>query len=144
MVATRRALRYSGSDEGDGSMSAPAAVDRPRARPAAETSDASLRRIQELFELTRTDLGSMFGASRQAVSSWLSRGVPPARKPKVYTVLNIAELLERKLKRGRLPAVVRRPAGAYGGRSMIEVIEADRHDELLESVRESFDWSATA
>ncbi len=85
----------------------------------------------------------MFGASRQAVSSWLSAGVPPARKPKVYTVLNVAELLERKLKSGRVPAVVRRRADAYDGLSMLQMIKADRHEELLESVRESFDWSAT-
>jgi len=86
----------------------------------------------------------MFGASRQAASSWLDRGVPPARKPKLFTVLNVADLLERKLKPGRLPAVVRRTAAAYGGRSMLQQIEADRHEELLASVRESFDWSATA
>ena len=91
-----------------------------------------------------TDLGRLLGASRQAVSSWLLRGLPPARKPKVYTMLNIAELLERNLKAGRLPAVVRRSAAAYGGLSMLQMIEADRHEELLDSVRESFDWSATA
>ncbi len=103
-----------------------------------------LLRIQELFELTETDLGRLLGTSRQAVSSWLARGLPPARKPKVFTMLNIAELLERKLKAGRLPAVVRRQAAAYNGLSMLQMIEADRHEELLESVRESFDWSATA
>ncbi len=124
-------------------MSVAAVHQRPSHRQT-ETAESPLLRIQEFFELTMTDLGRLLGASRQAVSSWLLRGVPPARKPKVYTMLNIAELLERKLKAGRLSAVVRREAVAYGGLSMLQMIEADRHEELLESVRESFDWSATA
>ena len=115
-----------------------------RSKAKAKQVDSPLNRVQELFELTQTDLGNIFGASRQAVSSWLSAGVPAARKPKVYTVLNIAELLERKLKPGRVPAVVRRHADAYDGMSMLQMIEADRHEELLESVRASFDWSATS
>ncbi|MCP3958395.1 MAG: hypothetical protein GY719_11130 [bacterium] len=103
-----------------------------------------LLRIQQLLDLSLTELGRIFGASRQAVTSWLRRGVPAARKPKVLTVLNIAELLERKLKAGRLPAVFRRKAPAYGDRSMQQMVEADRHEDLLLSVRESFDWSTTA
>jgi hypothetical protein len=39
---------------------------------------------------------------------------------------------------------VRSDAGAYGGRSMLELIADDRHDELLESVERSFDWASTA
>ena len=70
--------------------------------------------------------------------------MPQARKPKVNTVLNIAELLERQLKPGRLPAVARRKAPAYGGRSILEMIGADQHEALLQRIRDSFDWAATA
>ena len=40
--------------------------------------------------------------------------------------------------------IARRPAGAYGGLSMLEMIERDREDELLTMIRRSFDWAATA
>ena len=116
---------------------------RCAARVRAKAPGAGVT-VQQLFELTATDLGRMFGASRQAISSWFDRGVPAARKSKLYTVLNIGELLARKLKAGRLSAVVRRPASTYGGLSMLQMVEADRHEELLESVRESFNWAATA
>jgi hypothetical protein len=56
----------------------------------------------------------------------------------------LGELLERKLRPGRVPAVARRPAASYGDRSMLDRIAADEHEELLREVRESFDWAATA
>ena len=31
-----------------------------------------------------------------------------------------------------------------GGKTMLELIAADRHRELLELVRESFDWASAA
>ena len=124
-------------------MSVSTAIHPQRTRRTTQIPESPLRRVQGLFELNNTDLGGIFGTSRQAVSTWLSRGVPPARQPKVYTVLNVAELLERRLKPGRVPAVVRRRAAAYDGLSMLQMIKADRHEELLESIRESFDWSAT-
>ena len=56
----------------------------------------------------------------------------------------MAELLERNLQPERIPAVVRTPARAYGGRSILEAIAADDHDAVLASVERSFDWSSTA
>lgn len=107
-------------------------------------SQLYLSRLQALFALSLTELAALFGVSRQAVSKWLQEGVPPARLPKLLTVLDTADLLARQLQSGRLPAVVRRPAAAWGGRSMLELITADRHQELLTQVERSFDWAATA
>jgi hypothetical protein len=39
---------------------------------------------------------------------------------------------------------VRRPADAYGGKTMLELIAADEHGELLAQVRDSFDWTSAA
>jgi hypothetical protein len=103
-----------------------------------------LRRLMDAFELSKTELGSLFGVRRQAVDQWLERGVPSERQEKVQTLVAIADLLERKLKPGRLAGVARRPADAYGGRTMLELIAADRHRELLELIRESFDWASAA
>lgn len=103
-----------------------------------------LRRVMDAFELSKTELGSLFGVRRQAVDQWLERGVPAERQEKVQTLIAITDLLERKLKPGRLAGVARRPADAYGGNTMLELIAADRHRELLELVRESFDWASAA
>src|SRR5207247_3787078 len=95
-------------------------------------------------DLNLTELGELFGVSRQAVAQWLEQGVPSDRQAKVATVAAVSDLLGRKLKPGRLPGVARRRAPAYGDRTMLQVIADDKHEWLLESVRESFDWSHTA
>lgn len=103
-----------------------------------------LERVREVFDLSLTELGRMFGVRRQAVSQWLQDGMPAARQPKALAIAQIADLLERNLLPARIPAVARTPAQAYGGRSMLDMIAEDRHQELLESVRRSFDWAVTA
>ena len=105
---------------------------------------APLERVMEIFDLSLTDLGRLFGVSRQAAQQWIDEGVPPQRMGKLAAVLATAELLEYKLRAGRVPLAARRPADAYGGRTMFEMIEADQHEELSRSVRTSFDWSGTA
>lgn len=103
-----------------------------------------LTRLMDAFGLSKTELAGLFGVRRQAIDGWLTSGVPAERQEKLVVLLDIAELLERKLKAGRLPGVARRPADAYDGCTMLELIAADRHRELLESVRASFDWSTAA
>jgi transcriptional regulator with XRE-family HTH domain len=103
-----------------------------------------LRRVMEAFGLSKTELAALFGVRRQAIDQWQRRGVPAERQEKVATLLAVADLLERKLKPGRLPGVARRPADAYGGETMLTMIAADRHRELLDSVRASFDWATAA
>jgi hypothetical protein len=62
----------------------------------------------------------------------------------VATISSIADLLERKLKPGRVAGIARRAAPAYGGKTMLELIAEERHDELLEITRRSFDWATAA
>jgi len=114
-----------------------------RALDAVEEGDP-LRDVQAALDLNLTELGELFGVSRQAAAQWVGRGVPGDRQAKVATVAAACDLLERKLKPGRLPGIARRPARAYGGRTMLQVIADDDHDWLLDSVRESFDWASTA
>lgn len=103
-----------------------------------------LLRVKSAFDLSTRELADLFGVSRQAVDQWAERGVPGDRQEKLGTVLAVLDLLERKLKSGRLPGVARRPADAYGGKTMLELIEDDRHRELLDIVRASFDWASAA
>lgn len=103
-----------------------------------------LLRVMDTFALSKADLGRLFGVSRQAVDGWLRHGVPADRQEKLAAVLAVADLLARKLKADRVAGVARRPAEAYGGATMLELVAADRHRELLASVRASFDWSTAA
>jgi hypothetical protein len=100
--------------------------------------------IADAFELSETELGRLFGVSRQAVGQWRDRGVPSSRMAKVTTVAAICDLLGHQLKAERIPGVARRPADAYGGLSMLEMIERGREDELIRKIRRSFDWASPA
>jgi hypothetical protein len=103
-----------------------------------------LHRIADAFGLSKTELAGLFGVRRQAVDQWLARGVPPERQEKVATLDALVDVLERKLKPGRLPGVARRPAAAYGGEAMLDLIRQNRHRELLDLVHTSFDWATAA
>ena len=107
-------------------------------------SDNPLTRLMRLFKLSKSELGRLFGVSRQAVDGWLANGVPADREEKLATLLALADLLERKLKADRIPGIARRPADAYGGKTMLALIAENRQRELLGLVRESFAWSQAA
>ena len=103
-----------------------------------------LDQIQEALALSSVELGRLFGVSRQATDQWHQRGIPSAHQQKAAALAAIADLLSHRLKPERIPGIARRPAGAYGGLTMLQMIERDRHLELLELVRQSFDWATTA
>jgi hypothetical protein len=103
-----------------------------------------LRRIMEAFDLSKTDTARLFGVSRQAIDHWLANDVPAERTEKVTALLSLLDILQRKLKADRLPGIARRHADAYGGATMLDLIVADRHDELLDITRRSFDWHQAA
>jgi hypothetical protein len=103
-----------------------------------------LDEIEASFGLSKTELGRLFGVSRQAVDQWRARGVPGDRQEKAATIAATADLLSHQLKAERLPGIARRPAPAYGGLTMLEMIERDRHRDLLERVRAAFDWASAA
>ena len=117
---------------------------RRHVNSALGETDPSLERIRNVFDLSLTQLGELFGVSRQAVSQWLESGIPEDRLAKVATVAAIADLLDYRLRSERIPGIVRRQAPAYGGSTALELIKQDRHDELLEIARRSFEWSIPA
>ncbi len=103
-----------------------------------------LDHLMASWGITFTDVARLFGVRRQAVQQWLDHGVPAARQPKLVAILEVADLLERNLLPERIPGIVRTASDAYDGRSMLELIADDRQEELLESVRRSFDWAWSA
>lgn len=112
---------------------------------ALRSLEPPLVRARALFGLTNAELGDLFGVTRQAVDQWeRGGGVPSARGPKLADLLAVGELLDRKLKPGRLPLIARRPAADYGGMTMLDMVRADRSAELRALVESAVDWSATA
>jgi hypothetical protein len=110
--------------------------------PAIRTG-ALIDEIQDVFALSRVEVGRLFGVSRQAVDQWRARGIPGSRQEKAATVAAIGDLLAHSLKAERIPGAARRPAPAYGGLTMLEMIERDRHGELYRLVLDSFDWASS-
>lgn len=107
----------------------------------SDADHSPLDRIMSLFALSKTELGLLFGVSGRAIEGWQASRVPPDRLAKLGDILALADLLERKLKPDRIVTTVRRPADAYGGRSMLDLIAADEHGWLLADTRNAFDWS---
>lgn len=105
---------------------------------------APLEEIASTFGLSETELGRLFGVTRQAVGQWAEEGIPPSRLAKVHAVRRIAEVLRMNLKPERIPAVARTAAAAYGNRSLLEAIAAGAENEALDEVRRTFDWAVTA
>src|SRR5436309_982050 len=97
---------------------------------AAIHTGALLDEIEEVFALSNSAMGRLFGVSRQAIGQWRARGVPGSRQEKVATVAAVADLLLHSLKPERIAGAARRPAAAYGGVTMLEMIRRDRHRAL--------------
>ena len=103
-----------------------------------------LRRAMTTLELSSGDMADLMGVKRQAVDKWLLAGPPVERSGKVGTIAEIADILRHRLRDGMPTVIARRPAEAYGDRTMLELIGADEHEWLLRSVKESFDYSRVA
>ncbi len=106
-----------------------------------QQSGRRLERIARSWHLSRRELGELFGVSRQAVTKWTDAGVPAERAVQVAHVDAITDLLERYLKRERIPAVVRRRASRLDGTSLIELVRDGRSDEALRRTRAMFTFT---
>ena len=100
-----------------------------------------IERVMQLWGLSATELGRLFGVSRQAVTKWIDKGVPSDRAGQVADVEAMTDLLERHLKRDRVPAVVRREAPALGGHSLVELVASGQSAEALRLTRRMFTFA---
>ena len=91
-------------------------------------STAPLDRFERVWQLSSSQAAAVFGVSRQAYAKWRSGGIPAERRVDVQLVDQATAALLDHVKIDRIPAVVRRPSTALGGRSLIEV--ARSHDLL--------------
>jgi len=98
-----------------------------------------LVRLTSLWDLSNAAAARIFGISRQAFAKWLASGPPADRADDVAAVDNVTTLLDRYVKRERIPAVVRRQAPAYSDRSIIAMLEDGGYRETADLVRSTFD-----
>jgi len=98
-----------------------------------------LERLLRLWGLSKAEAARVFGVSRQAFSKWLESGVPSDRAPAVADLAAATDLLDRRIKRERIPAVVRRPSPLLAGRSLLEMATAGEHAAVHAAVASMFD-----
>jgi len=98
-----------------------------------------LERFVELWGLSNAAAARLFGVSRQAFSKWLRTGPPAARSTAVADLAAATDMLDRYVKRERIPAVVRRPASNLGDRSMIDLIADGETRTVRDAVAAMFD-----
>jgi len=120
------------------------APDRAWLRALTDDLDRELRtdpleRFLALWGLSGADGGRAFAVTRQALAKWRHSGVPSDRVPALTDLATATDLLDRYVKRERIPAVVRRPVDNLGGRSLLDLAFEGRHPELRNAVVAMFD-----
>jgi hypothetical protein len=83
-------------------------------------------------------LGELLGITREQLGVWRRDGVGVEAAERFEDVYLTVVLLARKLKVGRVQSVVRRPAPAWGGRTLLEMLSSDP-GEAYRVVDEMFD-----
>lgn len=104
-----------------------------------EVRSAPLERLMATWDLSAAATGRMFGVSRQAVSKWRTNGVPEDRAVALADLVAATDVLERYVRRDRIPAVVRRRSALLGDRSLLELAEAGAYAEVRGGVASMVD-----
>lgn len=100
-----------------------------------------LPRIERVWQVSASEVATMFGVSRQAYSKWQLSGVPAERRGDVNDLSVATQELLTYVKSDRIPAVVRRKAPRFDNMSLLEIAEERGVSEVLKAVRETFDLS---
>ena len=108
--------------------------------PASSQSASELARTIEVWQLSQAKAAASFRVSPQAFGKWLQRGVPADHAVAVADMRAATDLLERYLKRDRIPAVVRRPIPTLDGVSLLDLLGRGDTGRLLSACREMFDF----
>lgn len=98
-----------------------------------------LERFTELWDLSNSAAARVFGVSRQAFSKWLQVGPPASRAAAVIDLSTATDLLDRYVKRERIPAVVRRASPGLGDVSLLDLAAQGETRAVAESVAAMFD-----
>ena len=103
-----------------------------------------LPRMLRVWGLSAAEAARIFGVSRQAFAKWARAGVPAERLGAVGDLAAATDLLVHYLKPERIPVVVRRPAEALGGWSLVDLAASGNTAGLLTACRAMFDFAAVS
>ncbi len=100
---------------------------------------SEIDRLMRLWALSAGEVARIFAVSRQAISKWRHSGIPANRMPAMADLAIATDLLDRYVKRERIPAVVRRSADMLGGRSLLDLAFEQKYEAVREAVTNMFD-----
>lgn len=98
-----------------------------------------LERLVDLWGLSNAATARIFGVSRQAFSRWLANGPPASRADAVADLVTATDVLDRYVKRERIPAVVRRPAPLLDDMSLLDLATLGDTRGVVDAVVAMFD-----
>ncbi len=131
MVAVTLWLRYNKT------MKAQTLISQKGTRDGARAIDE----IRQILGLSETAFARLFGVSRQAVEKWRLHGVPPGRSADLDRCLEIAGALKARLIEARIPQIVRTPAPALGGRTVLDVLQADGPEPVYRYLHQLYSYA---
>ncbi len=83
---------------------------------------SAIRDIRRAFGLNGSEFGRLFRVSPEAARKWERDGVPVSRLAEVDRCCELASLMSRRLRRDRIPELVRTPAPDFANRTVLEKI----------------------
>lgn len=98
-----------------------------------------LERIRDAWALGDEELAQACGTDVADMHTWLAHGVPEHQASTLEDLLTATVLLVAHVREERVADVVRRAAPAMGGRSLLELALAHRHEEVRKAVKDMFD-----
>jgi hypothetical protein len=104
-----------------------------------QVGENQLERLMATWDMSAALVARVFGVSRQAVAKWRSHGVPADRSVAMADLAAATDVLERYVRRDRIPAVVRRPADMLGGVSLLDLAETGDTASVRRHVAAMFD-----
>lgn len=110
---------------------------------AGVSSREQLDFIAQALGLSETELGSLFGVTRQAISDWRRRRVPASRTARVDRVVEFVQFLQRTLVPNRIPEIVRTKAKGLGRRTMLAVLRGGDPSALYDYMARLFSYANT-
>lgn len=106
-----------------------------------EVRPDQLERLLSTWAISTARAGRIFGVSRQAIAKWRVHGIPEERLVALADLDAATDVLLRYVREERIPAIVRRPATLLGNRSLLDLAEAHRYDDVRRGAAHMLDLS---
>lgn len=98
------------------------------------------RYIFAAWGINHSEAGRIFGVTRQAVSRWTTEGIPASQEVTFADLAAATDILTHYLRSDRIPAVVRRPAPALDGQSLIDLLRNGRSADIVAACAAMFQF----